>query len=268
MKKVGLWPNTSKIETQHLISQLTQWFRTRDWEVFDDWADNKNQEIRFLISLGGDGTLLKAAREAAPMRIPVLGVNLGRLGFLCEIERDKVFVSLEKVLSGDYTIEERLMLTVLMRRPDERDKSETVLNDVVFFRESNEGIITIQVNLSGEPSVCYRADGLIVATPTGSTAYSLSAGGSIVSPNVEAILITPIATHSLSARPLVVSDREEIEIFVKSGRKCNIAFDGQRITSLLPGESAIVNKSPLKALFIRLGSRSFPSVVREKFRDR
>lgn len=268
MRKVGLWPNSSKLESQNLTSQLSQWFRTRDWEVLDNWSDNKNQEIGFLISLGGDGTLLKAAREAAPMKIPVLGVNLGRLGFLCEIERDKIFVSLEKVLSGDYIVEERSMLTVILRRPNERDKAETVLNDVVFSRESDEGIITIQVNLTGEPAVCYGADGLIVATPTGSTAYSLSAGGSIVSPNVEAILITPIATHSLSARPLVVSDRELLEIFVKNGRKCNIAFDGQRRTSLLPGESAIVNKSPLKALFIRLGSSSFPSIVREKFRDR
>lgn len=267
MKKVGLWPNTSKIETRNLTSQLTQWFRTREWEVIEDWSDNKSEEISFLISLGGDGTLLKAAREAAPMKIPVLGVNLGRLGFLCEIEREKIFVSLEKVLNEEYSIEERLMLSVVLRRPNERDKSETVLNDVVFSRESDEGIIPIQVNLSGEPSVCYRADGLIVATPTGSTAYSLSAGGPIVSPTVEAILITPIATHSLSARPMVVTSSEEIEVFVKSGRKCSIAFDGHSRKSLLPGESANIKKSPLKALFIRLGSRNFSSVVREKLRD-
>lgn len=268
MKKVGLWLNPSKTETQNLTSQLTRWFRTRHWEVLQDWAEIEKQGISFLISLGGDGTLLKAAREAAPMKIPVLGVNLGRLGFLCEIERDKVFPSLEKIIEGDYLVEERLMLTIVLKRPNMEDKSVTVLNDVVFSRESDEGIITIKANLSGDPSVCYPADGLIVATPTGSTAYSLSAGGPIVSPNVEAILITPVATHSLSARPIVVSEREIIEIFVTRGRKCNITFDGQRKTTLLPGESAVITKSPLKALLIRLGSRSFHNVIREKMRDR
>ncbi|MHB8124087.1 MAG: NAD(+)/NADH kinase [Desulfitobacteriaceae bacterium] len=268
MEKVGLWLNTSKQESQPLATQLTQWFRTRQLEVLNKWADIQNQGISFLISLGGDGTLLEAAREAAPMRIPVLGVNLGRLGFLCEIERDDVYISLEKVLGGDYTVEERLMLTAVLKRPNVEDLSITVLNDVVFTRESDEGIITFQANLSGEPSVRYPADGLIIATPTGSTAYSLSAGGPIVGPSVQAILITPVATHSLSARPMVVSEREEIEIFVTRDRKCKVTFDGQRKISLLPGETVKISTSPLKALLIRLGSRSFPKVVREKLRDR
>ncbi len=268
MAKVGLWLNTSKPETQPLATQLTQWFRTRHWEVLNEWAEIKEKGIDFLISLGGDGTLLEAAREAAPMRIPVLGVNLGRLGFLCEIERDEVFISLEKVLAGDYTVEERLMLTAVLKRPNIEDSSLTVLNDVVFTRESDEGIITLQTNLSGEPSVRYPADGLIVATPTGSTAYSLSAGGPIVSPSVQAILLTPLAAHSLSARPMVVSDREEIEILVTRNRKCKVTFDGQKTIILLPGETVKISTSPLKALLIRLGSRSFPKVVREKLRDR
>ncbi|MFZ3102884.1 MAG: NAD(+)/NADH kinase [Desulfitobacteriaceae bacterium] len=268
MEKVGLWLNTSKQETQPLATQLTQWFSTKHWEVLSEWADIKKTGISFLISLGGDGTLLEAAREAAPMRIPVLGVNLGRLGFLCEIERDEVFISLEKVLHGEYLVEERLMLTAVLKRPNVADLSITVLNDVVFTRDSDEGIITIQANLSGEPSVRYPADGLIVATPTGSTAYSLSAGGPIVSPQVRAILLTPIAAHSLSSRPMVVSDREEIEILVTRGRKCKVTFDGQRTITLLPEETVKIAASPLKALLIRLGSRSFPMVVREKLRDR
>ncbi|HWQ89851.1 MAG TPA: NAD(+)/NADH kinase [Desulfitobacteriaceae bacterium] len=268
MKKVGLWLNSSKEEIQQLTSELTSWLSDRQWEVLADGSEMENQDISFIISLGGDGTLLKAAREAAAMRIPVLGVNLGRLGFLCEIEKDKLFVSLEKVLSGDYLIEERLMLNAVLKSPNKEDKSVTVLNDVVFSRESDEGIITIKVNLSGEPALSYPADGLIVATPTGSTAYSLSAGGPIVSPNVEAIIITPIATHSLSARPMVVSDHEVIEVVVDQGRTCNVTFDGRGKTTLLSGESAIITKAPLKALLIRLGSRSFSAVIREKLRDR
>jgi NAD+ kinase len=268
MKKVGLWLNSSKPEIQQLTVQLTQWLSDRQLEVLADGSEKENPDISFIISLGGDGTLLKAAREAAAMRIPVLGVNLGRLGFLCEIEKDKIFVSLEKVLSGDFQIEERLMLNVLLKRPGKKDKSVTVLNDVVFSRENDEGIITIKVNLSGEPALSYPADGLIVATPTGSTAYSLSAGGPIVSPDVEAIIITPIATHSLSARPMVVSDHETIEVQVDQERTCNVNFDGRGRTILFPGESVIITKSPLKALLIRLGSRSFSTVIREKLRDR
>jgi NAD+ kinase len=268
MKKVGLWLNSSKPEIQQLAVLLTQWLCDKNWEVIADGSELETKDISFVISLGGDGTLLRAAREAAALEIPVLGVNMGRLGFLCEIEKDKVFDSLEKVLNGDYFVEERLMLDAVLKRPQKEDKIITVLNDVVFSRETDEGIITINVNLSGEPSLSYPADGLIVATPTGSTAYSLSAGGPIVSPNVEAIIITPIATHSLSARPMVVSDQEVIEVMVDRGRKCNITFDGQRRTTLLSGESVIITKSPLKALLIRLGSRSFTAVIREKMRDR
>jgi len=268
MEIVGLWPNRSKPETENLAVQLTHWFRSRQWEVVANWAYVPHEKVSFVISLGGDGTLLEAAREAAPVGIPVLGVNFGRLGFLCEIERDEVFVALEKILRHDYQIQERLMLEAVVRRTEEQGFAVTVLNDVVFMRESSEGLITLQANLSGEPSVSYPADGLIVATPTGSTAYSLSAGGPVVSPDVEAILLTPLAAHSLSARPMVVSHREEIEILLARGNKCRVTFDGQQSVLLEPGETVKIRQAPLKALLIRLGSRSFPRVVREKLRDR
>lgn len=265
---MGLWLNQSKPEAQVIAIQLTHWFRSRKWEVVTEWDKIINEEVIFLISLGGDGTLLEAAREAAPHKIPVLGVNLGRLGFLCEIERDEVFMALEKVLRQEYTIQERLMLRANFRKPDEEEFSVIVLNDVVFLRPSEESIVTLQANLSGEPSVSYPADGLIISTPTGSTAYSLSAGGPIVSPNVKAILLTPLAAHSLSARPMIVSEYEEIEILLARGKQCFVTFDGQQKMILKPGETLKITTDPLKALFIRLGSRSFPKVVREKLRDR
>lgn len=268
MNKVGLWPNMSKPETENLSIQLTHWFRSRQWEVVPKWQEGPRAKVNFLISLGGDGTLLEAAREAAPLGIPVLGVNFGRLGFLCEIERDEVFVSLEKVLREEFVVQKRLMVEAALSGSGEGNFSTTVLNDVVFMRESTEGLITLQANLSGEPSVSYPADGLIVATPTGSTAYSLSAGGPVVSPDVEAILLTPLAAHSLSARPMVVSQCEEIEILLARGQKCRVTFDGQQSIVMHPGETVSIRMSPLKALLIRLGSRSFPRVVREKLRDR
>lgn len=265
---VGLWLNNSKPEAQTLALQIKHWFQGRGWDVLIDWKDIIEHKTQFLISLGGDGTLLQAAREGAAFGIPVLGVNLGRLGFLCEIEREDVFNALEKILRQEFKIQERLMLSAVVNRINGDDPSQLALNDVVFSRETTDGVITLQANLSREPSVSYPADGLIVATPTGSTAYSLSAGGPIISPNVQAILLTPLAAHSLSARPMVVSDQEEIEILLVSGEQCLVTFDGRYSVRIRSGETVTIKTAPIKALLIRLGSRSFPQVVREKLRDR
>lgn len=265
---VGLWINMSKPEASELALKIEEWFHARDWLVLTEWEDVIKRKAEFLISLGGDGTLLQAAREASSYGIPVLGVNFGRLGFLCEIERDEVFGALEKVLRQDFEIQERLMLNVVVNGGDLDGSLYRVLNDVVFSREGKDGIITLQANLSGEPTVSYPADGLIVSTPTGSTAYSLSAGGPVVSPNVEAILLTPLAAHSLSARPMLVSDEEEIQILLANGEKCMVTFDGRQSVVIYSGQSVIINTAPIKAQLIRLGARSFPQVVREKLRDR
>ena len=265
---VGLWLNTSKPEAQPLSLQIQPWFEARGWDVLTEWDDIVERRAQFVISLGGDGTLLQAAREGASFGIPVLGINLGRLGFLCEIEREDVFEALEKILRQDYTIQERLMLRAVVKRVGASDLTHLVLNDVVFSRESTNSVITLQANLSGEPTISYPADGLIVATPTGSTAYSLSAGGPVVSPNVQAILLTPLAAHSLSARPVVVSDSEEIQIILASGEQCMVTFDGRHSVRICSGETVIIKTAEVKAQLIRLGSRSFSQVVREKLRDR
>lgn len=269
MKKVvGLWLNKSKPEALLLAPEITQWFQALGWEVSTSWTEITNRRARFLIALGGDGTLLQAAREGAPFGIPVLGVNFGRLGFLCEIEREDVFDALERVLRSEYQIQERLMLQAVIKRSGEENFTQLALNDVVFSRDNSEGVITLQVNLSGEPSASYPADGLIVATPTGSTAYSLSAGGPIISPNVQAILLTPLAAHTLSARPMAVSDCEELEIVLANGEQCLVTFDGRNSVRIRSEETVLIKKSTIKAQLIRLGNRSFPKVVREKLRDR
>lgn len=265
---VGLWINRSKPEALTLAHQIQAWFEAHHWDVLTEWLDIIKRQARFIISLGGDGTLLQAARESAPYAIPVFGVNFGRLGFLCEIEREDVFGALEKVLRQEFQIQERLMLEAIVQRAGADDLSKLVLNDVVFSRANTDGIITLQANLSGEPSVSYPADGLIVATPTGSTAYSLSAGGPIISPNVQAILLTPLAAHSLSARPMIVTAQEVIEIVLASGEQCLVTFDGRSSIKVRSGEAVIIKTAPIKAQLIRLGSRSFPQVVREKLRDR
>ncbi|RNC29242.1 MAG: NAD kinase [Candidatus Dichloromethanomonas elyunquensis] len=265
--KVGLWVNRSKIDTESLTPQLINWFQSQGWEPITDWAEDRTPDVDFILSLGGDGTVLEAAREAAPDNIPVLGVNYGRLGFLCEVERGEIYSALKKVLRKEYTIEERLMLIAFLNRSDKKQEF-LVLNDVVFLRESMDALVTLQVKLSGEQIASPPSDGLIIATPTGSTAYSLSAGGPIVSPDVQAILITPLAAHALSSRPMVVSHNEKIDVILTRGNTCRVTFDGKQIIMMNPGESIRILTSPIKAKFIRIGGRSFPKVVREKLRDR
>ncbi|WP_042333399.1 NAD(+)/NADH kinase [Desulfosporosinus meridiei] len=267
-KIVGLWRNMSKPEALTLAVKIEDWFQARGWQVLTEWEDIIKHKIEFLISLGGDGTLLQAAREASTYGIPVMGVNFGKLGFLCEIEREEVYNALEKLLRQEYQIQERLMLNVVVNGGGRDGASYRVLNDVVFSREGSDGIITLQANLSGEPSVSYPADGLIISTPTGSTAYSLSAGGPIVSPNVQAILLTPLAAHSLSARPMLVSNEEEIKIILANGEKCMVTFDGRQSILIYADQAVVIKTAPTKALLIRIGTRSFPQVVREKLRDR
>lgn len=266
-KRVGIWANRTKIDTESLTPQLINWFHGQGWETVAEWQEESTEDVDFVISLGGDGTVIQAAREAAAYNVPVLGVNYGKLGFLCEVEREEIYSALKKVLKQEYAIEERLMLIATLFRAGDKQQY-TVLNDVVFLRDSRDSLVTLQVKLSGEPISSPPSDGLIVATPTGSTAYSLSAGGSIVSPDVEAILITPLAAHALSSRPMIVSDKERIDVILTRGTECRVTFDGRNTHLLEPGDSVRVVTSSVKARFIRLGSRSFPRIVREKLKDR
>lgn len=265
--KIGLWVNSIKIDPENLIPQLINWFNSQGWETITDWNKEKSQDVEFILSLGGDGTVLEAAREAAPYNIPVLGVNYGRLGFLCEVERGEIYSALKRVLCKDYSVEERLMLIASLAGSEDKQQF-LVLNDVVFLRESMDTLVTLQVKLSGEPISSPPSDGLIIATPTGSTAYSLSAGGPVVSPEVQAILITPLAAHTLSSRPMVVSHKEEIDVILKRGNVCRVTFDGRHTVLMKPEETVRISTSPIKARFIRMGGHSFPKVLREKLRDR
>lgn len=266
-KKVGLLVNSTKIDTKNLMPQLINWFHGQGWDTVCEWEQDSLAGIDFVLSLGGDGTVIQAARKAAQFGIPVIGVNYGKLGFLCEVERGDIYSALKKVLKKEYSIEERLMLIATLVK-DGNKEQHTVLNDIVFSREGKDALVTLQVKLSGEPIASPPSDGLIVSTPTGSTAYSLSAGGPVVSPDVQAIIITPLAAHALSSRPMVVSHNERIDVFLTRGHECRITFDGKQTTIMETGDYVKVVKSPIKARFIRLGERSFPKVVREKLRDR
>lgn len=217
-----------------------------------------------ILSLGGDGTLLRGAQAAVKWDVPLLGVNLGRVGFLAEAEPEDINDVLRKVLDGQYTLEERGLLDVRCN-----DRRQLALNDVVVSRGGYARLITLDALVDGELAGRYIADGLVVCTPTGSTGYSLSAGGPIVSPNVDCVVITPICAHSLQHRPFVVPGNAGIEL--QLGRDVELhaclEVDGQSIADLRAGDCIRISKAEERIRLIRTQPAHFFQLVRDKLAE-
>jgi len=220
-----------------------------------------------IIVLGGDGTLLHAARLVGKSEIPILGVNLGSLGFLTEIALEELNKTIEKVLAGDFKIEERMMLKAKIVTADGKKSEYSVLNDVVINKGVLARIINLEVMVNGAYLTTYNADGLIVSTPTGSTGYSLSAGGPVVHPTLSAIIINPICPHTLTNRPILVPEESKIEIRLLSGDgNVYVTLDGQVGVDFPEGKSIVVSKSKRKVLLIEPPDRDYYDVLRTKLR--
>jgi len=220
----------------------------------------------FIISLGGDGTFFRTARSFAPYNLPLLGINLGGLGFLTEIPASRFKESLEKILSGKYVMEKRLMLETKIFREDEKIKTFLALNDVVISKGAVSRIINLKTFVSGEFVTTYAADGLVISTPTGSTAYSLSTGGPVVCPNLKVIILSPICAHTLSVRPLIISQKNKIEIILEPpSDKVLLTIDGQIGFELKDRDTIKVEKAKCEASLIRLEEASFFKTLRTKF---
>ena len=217
-----------------------------------------------MIVLGGDGTILKAARSCAVGGVPILGINLGRIGYMAELEIDEVDM-LGRICDGDYTVERRMMLEADMGGERLFALNEAVVGGASIFR-----IVEIELYCDDKPVNRYRADGLIASTPTGSTAYSMSAGGAVVDPRMEALLITPICSHSLNATPLVFSAQSELRVKNITSReeKLYINIDGCEMRTVSLGESVSFRKSKETVSFIRIKDGGFYDVLRHKMADR
>ena len=225
------------------------------------------EKADFILLFGGDGTFLHTAHHFSGTNIPLLGINLGSLGFMTEIEVDQFDKALDGILNGDYTIEKRMMLEARVLRNDYEVFHSFGLNDVVINRGANSHLINIDLQINGEFVSHYRGDGLILATPTGSTAYSFSAGGPIVNPNIRAILITPICPHSLHVRPMVISEEETIEIVVSGEEEqMNIATDGRFNYDLMCEDHISISASDNDISLVKLPDRTFYTILREKMR--
>jgi len=220
--------------------------------------------VDIVVSMGGDGTLLAAARRAGPAGIPLLGINLGSLGFLTQLSPKQLIPSLDAIVLGNYQTENRMLLKVDIANGEEIE-SPYALNDVVIDNGPVSRLIDINMQVNGEEVVSYRADGLIFATPTGSTAYSLAVGGPILHPTMEAIIVSPISSFSLSTRPMVISGRDTIEISIHSDHDvAGLTLDGQVMVNLKNGDKVRIRRAGFDIKLIAFPDRSFYRVLKSK----
>jgi NAD+ kinase len=280
IRTVALVSKPGRAEGARLLAEAARWLRERGIRVrFDARTAAVLKERATLaqgklpagtdlaIVAGGDGTLLSVARVAAPAGVPILGVNFGGLGFLTELHPDELFPALTRVLRGEHAIEERQALRARIRRAGAKTRVQAVFNDVVVHRAALSRMVTLDVTVDGDAVASYTSDGLIVASPTGSTAYNLSAGGPILDPRMEAFVITPICPHGMTYRPLVVPGGSTVTVSLRSPRADNfLTLDGQIGFPLRPGDTVSVDAHPGRVRLVRVSGRSFFQVLPRKLR--
>lgn len=229
------------------------------------------QQCDVAIVLGGDGTMLAIARELARFDIPLIGINQGRLGFITDIQLKDVATALPLILSGQYEEEHRAMLEGAVLRPHRTGEIETIyegfaINEVVVSRGATAGMVELRAEVDGQFIANYRADGLIVASPTGSSAYAMSAGGPILHPALGGWVIVPIASHTLSNRPIVIPDTGTVTIEIVAGRDASMNFDMQSLASLLHGDRVTVRRSAYTVRFLHPQGWNYYATLRRKLR--
>ncbi len=229
---------------------------------FQPFESSTPDDCEAILAVGGDGTLLRANTLSMQLDLPLLGINVGRVGFLAELEMDQLEKAFEKLANDDYTLQERMMLKISLD-----DRSSYALNDVVVSRGGYARLIGMDAFVDDDLVGHFMADGLIVSTPTGSTGYSLSAGGPIICPEVECMLITPVCAHSLQHRPVVTSASQTVAIRLTDAAQAMVSVDGQENFTLLAGQTLTVTRASRPARFIRLEPRSFFSTIRFKLSE-
>ena len=225
--------------------------------------------IECAIVLGGDGTLLQAARDIGRLQLPMMGINLGTLGFLAEVDRASIFSALDRLLEGRFEVEERMMLAGSVYRGNTMLGEDIALNDIVISRDGPLRVVRFNHYVNGEYLNSYNADGIIISTPTGSTGYTLSVGGPLVSPKAEMIIVTPIAPHALHSRSIVLPPEDVVTVELGLGRRHTIEsgvafFDGDTRIDMESGDQIRISRSSRKIRIIRLSHQSFVEVLRKK----
>lgn len=280
MKKFLIATNSLKDENLILTSKISDYIKIHGGQVLSVTGDSKNgmfyedgndSDFDCVIALGGDGTILKAGRDLRHLNIPIVGVNLGTLGFLAEIEPDQIFPVIDRLMRDEYELEPRMNLKGMVYKKNQGNPivEDIAMNDIVVSRAGFSRIIGLKVYVNGKVIDIYEADGIIVSTPTGSTGYNLSAGGPIVSPKTDLIILTPISPHSLTAKSMIFSSEDEVIVEVLKMRKAQeeeaiVSFDGQEGTKLSAGDRIVVHKADSVTNMVKLFDVNFVEVLKEK----
>ena len=281
MKKIGIIPNTKKDIGLRFTKKICDWLQQKDLNpiitelnlAIDGVSsyvlpsDRIRKDLDVIIVLGGDGTLLTVARSVAEAGTPLLGINFGNLGFLTDTNKLGAFESLQKYLDGDYKIDKRMMLECTVTRAGNITDSFLALNDFAILKDACSKMITYDLSINGEYIYTYRADGIVISTPTGSTAYNLSAGGPVLKPDTSMIAITPVSPHMLFARPSVVSGKDEIKLAVTSGNTMVDAWflmDGQNVLTLKYSDTVEVKKASYYTNIVKTNNIGYYDILHQK----
>ena len=275
MKKIGIIVNTLK--TKEYVSDVINGLKDRaELYIYDDIEldgvknlpyDELLETVDCMIVMGGDGTIIRAANSCARHNIPVLGINLGRIGFMTEIEPEMIKDALLKLMSGEYKTEKRMMMKAQIQKDGQTVKTFHALNDIVVSKAAGVRLVGIELYTDNELVNRYISDGLIIATPTGSTGYSISAGGPVVDPNMKLYVATPICAHMLSVRSAVLASDKQILIRLDSEYGCNqsiVTADGEVQGELCGNEEVIITKSQYELELIKIGNQSFYDTLIKK----
>ncbi|HXJ80563.1 MAG TPA: NAD(+)/NADH kinase [Candidatus Methylomirabilis sp.] len=281
MRRIGIVAKTDREEARTVVPELLKWSQARSLEPLCDKetaavcpeiavpATRKAElpsQVDLLVVLGGDGTLLSMARLVGDLGVPILGVNLGGLGFLTALTVDELFPALDAYLGGGLVIEERMMLAATVLREGERLAEYVALNDMVITKSAMSRIIRLEVAMDGQVATGYRADGLIISTPTGSTAYCLSAGGPIVFPTMDAMVLTPICSHTLTNRPIVLPADQRLEVRLLTDQDVMLTADGQVGFALKQLDTVEIRRASPRIRLLRFPQKHFFSVLRTKLK--
>ena len=282
IRSIGIFSRPRRADLTAIVAPLLDWIAKRgcnalyDTETAEALSDGSTGGLSrnllaaqsdLLVVLGGDGTLLAAAREAAPRGIPILPINLGSLGFLTSFTLEELYPALEETLAGKAETSERVMLTASLLRKRQTIESKNVLNEIVVNKGALARMIEVELYIDEEFVCRYRADGLIVATPTGSTAYSLSAGGPIVHPDVESLIVTPICPHTLTDRPVVIGDGCKIEMRLRGdAESVYLTLDGQKGILMQSEDRVGIARAKERLKLIQPHRKSYYEILRSKLK--
>lgn len=276
---VAVIPNLDKRGSSEMVEKMAAFFKENDIKAYlpDDICcanyehapiDQLYKIADIIITIGGDGTIIRFAKRAASDGKAVLGINAGRVGYLADIEQNE-YGLLSKLKTGEYSVEERMMLKIIVKENGNLIGEYEALNDAVISSGYLSRIIDVTASVNGGDVITYHADGLIASTPTGSTAYSMSAGGPVIDPSMKCVCLTPICSHSLSAKPILIGGDKQIKLKAFSKKRTDIylSVDGRKVTNVKPHTEILISESENKVKLIRINDRSFYRTLSLKFRD-